>query len=105
LLGGTNHYQYASNPVVWIDPFGLTSLTPKNAQQAWRKEQAPKEITSIHGPEEDVPQSQWHAHCSCGAAVNQDGSIHDKNKAKGRSAKQLFSRKAREWLEKFGWKF
>ena len=24
LVGGINHYQYAPNPVNWVDPFGLT---------------------------------------------------------------------------------
>ncbi|MFP3454389.1 RHS repeat-associated core domain-containing protein, partial [Bacillus sp. SIMBA_154] len=24
LVGGINHYQYAPNPVNWVDPFGLS---------------------------------------------------------------------------------
>ncbi|AVD82348.1 hypothetical protein C4Q28_09330 [Pseudomonas sp. SWI6] len=27
LLGGTNLYQYAPNPLIWIDPLGLSSVT------------------------------------------------------------------------------
>ena len=25
MLGGTNNYQYAPNPITWVDPLGLTS--------------------------------------------------------------------------------
>ena len=28
MLGGTNNYQYALNPISWIDPFGLSSKEP-----------------------------------------------------------------------------
>ncbi|WKD25776.1 RHS repeat-associated core domain-containing protein [Pseudoalteromonas sp. KG3] len=32
LVGGINHYQYAPNPVNWVDPFGL-SCKDGNASQ------------------------------------------------------------------------
>jgi len=35
LLGGVNNYQYAPNPVSWIDPFGLTCK-----ENAWNAFQA-----------------------------------------------------------------
>ncbi len=34
LLGGINNYQYATNPVQWIDPFGLTAQKEDPARQA-----------------------------------------------------------------------
>ena len=99
LAGGINTYQYAPNPISWIDPFGLTKTspwipgkTPKDAQRAVRRGQAPRDITRVDAPEESVPNSQWHAHCKCGAAVNQDGSLHDAAKAKGK-ASQTFSKR------------
>ncbi|EKT4563683.1 RHS domain-containing protein [Pseudomonas putida] len=101
--GGLNHYTYAPNPVEWIDPLGLAkskpSGTPKQAQRKVMREQAPAEITRIDAPEQDVPASQWHAHCPCGSGYNQDGSIHDK--AKG---EVTFSRKTIQWLNDHGWR-
>ncbi|WP_240943910.1 RHS repeat-associated core domain-containing protein [Janthinobacterium lividum] len=31
LLGGINSYQYAPNPILWIDPQGLSKKCPKNS--------------------------------------------------------------------------
>ncbi|KVF74560.1 hypothetical protein WS75_16085 [Burkholderia sp. FL-7-2-10-S1-D7] len=109
LAGGINAYVYGPNPVGWIDPLGLMGKpilggTPKDAQKAVNKGQGPSDITRIDEPESSVPGSQWHAHCKCSAAINQDGSMHDKAKAKGKSVSQLFSKKTLKWLQSFGWK-
>ena len=108
LAGGDNLYQYVPSPTGWSDPWGLMgkpqiNRSPKDAQKAVLKDPGPRDITRIDKPEESVPGSQWHAHCSCGAAINQDGSMHDAAKAKGKSIKELFSKKTLEWLESFGW--
>ncbi|NML35517.1 RHS repeat-associated core domain-containing protein, partial [Paraburkholderia antibiotica] len=108
LAGGVNVYAYAPNPVGWVDPLGLMGKpilggTPKDAQKAVNKGQGPSDITRIDEPESSVPGSQWHAHCKCGAAINQDGSMHDKAKGKGKSVSQLFSNKTLKWLQSFGW--
>ncbi|KRC76067.1 hypothetical protein ASE30_05465 [Achromobacter sp. Root83] len=102
--GGLNVYQYADNPVEWIDPLGLagkkgnSSGTPKQSQAKVAKGQAPSDITRIDGPEASVPNSQWHAHCKCGSGLNLDGSIHDKGRGD-----VTFSRKTIEWLRDHGW--
>jgi uncharacterized protein RhaS with RHS repeats len=109
LLGGFNGFAYAPNPVGWVDPWGLAKApvkikTPKDAQKAIDKGQGPhKDITRIDEPENSVPNSQWHAHCPCGAGINQDGSIHDEKKAKGKSVSELFPKKALIWLKEHGW--
>ena len=102
--GGLNVYAYAPNPVGWVDPFGLARKkrrlggTPKEAQIKVKKEQAPPEIVRIDGPEQSVPNSQWHAHCPCGSGYNLDGTIHDKGKGD-----VSFSNKTVEWLNDHGW--
>ena len=101
LAGGINNYQYAPNPVGWIDPLGLAGM-PKDAQRRVLKDQGPKDITRIDRPEEQVPNSQWHAHCKCSAAINLDGTLHDAGKAKGKSVQELF-KKTLAWLKEHGW--
>jgi RHS repeat-associated core domain len=44
LLGGVNNYQYAPNPVTWVDPFGLSCKEPKYRHL--------KEMDSAYGGEE-----------------------------------------------------
>ncbi|MEN5160723.1 RHS repeat domain-containing protein [Achromobacter spanius] len=102
--GGLNVYQYADNPVEWVDPLGLarkkggSSGTPNQAQMKVERGQAPSEITRIDEPAPSVPNSQWHAHCRCGSGLNLDGSIHDKV-----NGKVTFSRKTIQWLREHGW--
>ncbi|SDQ63374.1 RHS repeat-associated core domain-containing protein [Pseudomonas sp. UC 17F4] len=102
--GGLNVYAYAPNPVEWVDPLGLAkkkikaSGTPKQAQTKVKREQAPSEIDRIDAPQQNVPHSQWHAHCPCGSGYNLDGSIHDKGRGD-----VTFSRKTIEWLNDHGW--
>lgn len=102
LLGGMNLYAYAPNPVGWVDPLGLAKNkaigTPKQAQIKVERKQAPRDITRIDEPQEDVPSSQWHAHCKCGSGLNFDGSIHDKSRGK-----LTFSKKTIDWLAAHGW--
>ncbi|MGJ0429752.1 RHS repeat-associated core domain-containing protein, partial [Methylobacter sp.] len=99
LAGGVNLFQYAVNPVNWIDPLGL-SCTPKDAQKKVNKGQGPVEIHRIDKPEPSVPGSQWHAHQSEQVkgkrpALNQDGSTHDGSPS--------FSKKTLKWLQEHGW--
>lgn len=102
--GGLNLFEYAPNPLNWVDPLGLAKKgaqsggTPKQAQSKVRRGQAPAEITRIDEPEQSVPSSQWHAHCKCGSGYNLDGSIHDKGKGD-----VTFSKKTKEWLNDHGW--
>ncbi|MBC3256641.1 RHS domain-containing protein [Pseudomonas paralactis] len=102
--GDLNVYAYAPNPVEWIDPLGLAKKkggsggTPKQAQTKVKREQAPPEIVRIDGPEQSVPNSQWHAHCPCGSGYNLDGTIHDKGKGD-----VTFSNKTIDWLNNHGW--
>ncbi|WP_430795343.1 RHS repeat-associated core domain-containing protein [Achromobacter spanius] len=62
--GGLNVYQYADNPVEWVDPLGLarkkggSSGTPNQAQMKVERGQAPSEITRIDEPAPSVPNSQ-----------------------------------------------
>ncbi|SKA27428.1 RHS repeat-associated core domain-containing protein, partial [Vibrio cincinnatiensis DSM 19608] len=35
LLGGLNHYQYAPNPVMWIDPTGLCAIKQRPAKMGY----------------------------------------------------------------------
>ncbi|MBH2984267.1 RHS domain-containing protein [Serratia marcescens] len=56
LEGGLNLYQYAPNPLMWVDPFGLTcSHSAKNPKQAhaaikdkWGHDMTPKEMKELH---------------------------------------------------------
>ncbi|PKF76753.1 type IV secretion protein Rhs [Vibrio sp. vnigr-6D03] len=42
LLGGINHYQYAPNPVMWIDPSGLCCEEPDAAVKAGEADSQPE---------------------------------------------------------------
>ncbi|WP_299589493.1 RHS repeat-associated core domain-containing protein [uncultured Microbulbifer sp.] len=46
LLGGSNNYRYAPNPVSWIDPFGLTS---KDCEPAIQGEEIPENYNLLTG--------------------------------------------------------
>ena len=55
LLGGSNVFQYAPNPVMWIDPFGLAKTPTRTLQKNWENYVGSKHIHSDihHGfPEE-----------------------------------------------------
>ena len=72
--------------------------TPAQAQNKVRKQQAPRGIYRIDGPEEYVPYSQWHAHASNNSALNQDGTVHDKHRGY-----PPFSRDDKDFLFCHGW--
>ena len=104
LAGGLNLYQYAPNPLGWIDPWGLSKDscvgTPRDAQKKVERGQGPRDIKRIDEPEQSVPVSQWHAHQTKpekgkNPALNQDGSIHD--------GAPTFSKKTLKWLRNYGW--
>jgi len=104
LAGGLNLYQYAPNPLGWIDPWGLSKDTcvgtPRDAQKKVERGQGPRDIKRIDEPEQSVPVSQWHAHQTKpekgkNPALNQDGSIHD--------GTPTFSKKTLKWLRSYGW--
>lgn len=75
--------------------------TAKDAQKKVRKGQGPRDVGSIHKPEESVPGSQWHAHGKGKkkGAINADGTIHDAHKGV-----PDFSKKTNKWLQDHGWK-
>ncbi|MEJ9381110.1 RHS repeat-associated core domain-containing protein, partial [Gallibacterium anatis] len=72
--------------------------TPAQAQNKVRKQQAPRGIYRIDGPEEYVPYSQWHAHALNNSALNQDGTVHDKHRGY-----PPFSRDDKDFLFCHGW--
>ncbi|WP_179108637.1 RHS repeat-associated core domain-containing protein, partial [Rodentibacter genomosp. 2] len=59
----------------------------------------PRGIKRIDRPEESVPGSQFHAHAYNDAALNVDGTIHDKHRGM-----PPFSRDDRDFLFCYGWK-
>ena len=59
----------------------------------------PKGIKRIDKPEESVPGSQYHAHAYNDAALNVDGTVHDKHRGM-----QLFSKDDKDFLFCYGWK-
>ncbi|MFU2078906.1 RHS repeat domain-containing protein, partial [Avibacterium endocarditidis] len=64
-----------------------------------RFRRGPKGIKRIDRPELSVPASQYHAHDRNGAALNLDGTIHDKHRGM-----PLFSKDDRDFLFCYGWK-
>ncbi|MGR5109787.1 polymorphic toxin type 15 domain-containing protein [Vibrio jasicida] len=56
LLGGTNHYQFAPNPVSWVDPLGLCAKEDAHTVLAGHNDNAPermvyeKAAVNISGP-------------------------------------------------------
>jgi len=70
LLGGINLYQYAPNPMAWIDPLGLA----KSGQ--WKR--VGNGRVRIDPPHVQNTNQQTHAHCQCPSrkkeiVVNKDG--------------------------------
>ena len=62
------------------------------------KRRGPKGIKRIDKPEESVPNSQYHAHAHNDAALNLDGTIHDKHRGI-----PPFSKDDRDFLFCHGW--
>ena len=62
------------------------------------KRRGPKGIKRIDKPEESVPNSQYHAHAHNDAALNLDGTIHDKHRGV-----PPFSKDDRDFLFCHGW--
>lgn len=54
--------------------------TPAQAEAMVKKGRGPKGIKRIDRPELSVPSSQYHAHAYNNAALNLDGTIHDKHR-------------------------
>nr|WP_282250624.1 RHS repeat-associated core domain-containing protein [Vibrio campbellii] len=56
LLGGTNHYQFAPNPVSWVDPLGLCAKEDTPTVLAGHNDNSPeravyeRSVTNITGP-------------------------------------------------------
>lgn len=59
----------------------------------------PKGIKRIDKPEESVPGSQYHAHAYNDAALNVDGTVHDKHRGM-----PPFSKDDKDFLFCYGWK-
>ena len=59
----------------------------------------PKGIKRIDRPEESVPGSQYHAHAYNDAALNVDGTVHDKHRGM-----PLFSKDDKDFLFCYDWK-
>jgi len=62
------------------------------------KRRGPKGIKRIDRPEASVPNSQYHAHAHNNAALNLDGTIHDKHRGM-----PPFSKDDRDFLFCHGW--
>ncbi|WP_280517214.1 polymorphic toxin type 15 domain-containing protein, partial [Pseudoalteromonas sp. bablab_jr010] len=55
LVGGINHYQYAPNPVNWVDPFGLSCKESSDKSFGdWLLNDANKQISEAGGWEAEV---------------------------------------------------
>lgn len=75
LLGGINLYQYAPNPLSWIDPLGLkcshTASNPKGAHAAikdkWGHDMTPKDMRELQATIDRIKLNK--------PAYDQDGSI------------------------------
>ena len=104
LAGGVNLYQYAPNPVGYIDPFGLAKNKKENCPQsspgAMQKEvergQAPKDISRVDRGH--IPGQEPHIHYSDGTSSNMNGGVHDAHKGLPNP-----SNKTRKWIIKHGW--
>lgn len=58
LTGGINEYQYAPNPVQWIDPLGLTCKCPCPGT-FWADRSLPRDNHGNPVPDVDAPHTQW----------------------------------------------
>ncbi|WP_231623946.1 RHS repeat-associated core domain-containing protein, partial [Neisseria sp. 83E34] len=73
--------------------------TPAQAESIVKKGRGPKGIKRIDRPELSVPGSQYHAHAHNNAALNLDGTIHDKHRGM-----PPFSKDDKDFLFCYGWK-
>ena len=53
-MGGINHYQYAPNPVNWVDPFGLSCKENGKGFLDWLLEDANEQIRNAGGWQAEV---------------------------------------------------
>ncbi|PWJ72508.1 UNVERIFIED_ORG: RHS repeat-associated protein, partial [Pantoea agglomerans] len=100
LAGGVNLYQYAPNPLSWIDPLGLARKcepsSPGSMQKEVERGQAPREIERVDRGH--IPGQEAHVHYSDGTSSNLSGGIHDAHRGVPKPTK-----KARKWLISHGW--
>ena len=59
----------------------------RQAQMKVIRKQAPRGIKRVDDAHGDAPHGQWHAHDLTGAALNIDGTIHDKHRGAPLSVK------------------
>jgi len=71
---------------------------PVQAQLKVRRHQAPRGINRIDRGHGNAPNAQWHAHDFTDAALNVDGTIHDKHKGIPN-----FGKDERDFLFCHGW--
>ena len=72
--------------------------TPIQAQLKVRRQQAPRGIDRIDRGHGNAPNAQWHAHDFTDAALNVDGTIHDKHRGA-----PSFGKDERDFLFCHGW--
>ena len=72
--------------------------TPVQAQLKVRRQQAPRGIYRIDRPDGNALNAQWHAHDLSEAALNIDGTIHDKHRGVPK-----FGKDERDFLFCYGW--
>ncbi|SAK59720.1 YD repeat-containing protein [Caballeronia temeraria] len=98
LAGGVNLYQYAPNPVQWIDPLGLATKpsSPGAMQKEVERGQAPREVERVDRGH--IPDQEPHVHYTDGTSSNMSGGIHDKHKGQPKPSKKTCS-----WLSSHGW--
>jgi len=100
LAGGVNLYQYAPNPLSWVDPLGLARKcepsSPGSMQKEVERGQAPREIERVDRGH--IPGQEAHVHYSDGTSSNLSGGIHDAHRGVPKPTK-----KACKWLISHGW--
>ena len=72
--------------------------TPVQAQLKVHRQQAPRGIDRIDRGHGNAPNAQWHAHDFTDAALNVDGTIHDKHRGV-----PSFAKDERDFLFCHGW--
>ena len=70
----------------------------RQAQMKVIRKQAPRGIKRVDEAHGDAPNGQWHAHDLTGAALNVDGTIHDKHRGV-----PSFGKDERDFLFCHGW--
>ena len=72
--------------------------TPVQAQLKVRRQQAPRGIYRIDRADRNALNAQWHTHDLSEAALNIDGTIHDKHRGVPK-----FGKDERDFLFCYGW--